>query len=130
MKRVRIVLPSTDRPTLIGDDQTEHSLMEVINQCATIERLIDALRWAQTHLPDYRLLRCHPSTSSYKVIDGGIPDNDIVLVNPNGYFAQFEVSDVSGTKDSNRKENKDLRSLGVPSGHMKDAPRDWLAANR
>src|SRR4051794_14751603 len=49
VKRARVILPEEGRrPTLISDDTREHNLVEVVNQCATMERLIDALVWAQT----------------------------------------------------------------------------------
>ena len=122
MKRVKIVFPSGERPALVSTDHEDHSLTEVINQCATMERLIDALGWAIDNLPDYHLVRCHPTTSSQKGDESTIPDNDIVLVNPSGQLALFEVSDVSSTNDGNRKEFKDLRSLGVRLVNMDDYP--------
>lgn len=124
MKRVKIVFPTGERPALVSTDHEDHSLTEVINQCATMERLIDALVWIEKNLPDYQLLRCHPTTSSQSIRHSDIPDNDIVLINTEGRFAQFEVSDVSGVSDSNRKETKDLKSLGVRLKQMDDYPVD------
>lgn len=112
-KRVRVELPPDDRPTLVRADES-HNLVEVVNQCATMERLLDALAWAQTpasSLGDYRVARCHPTTSSVAA-DAGT-DHDLVLVGPAGEAAWFEVSDVAGAVDGNRKEEKDLRSLGL-----------------
>lgn len=122
-KRMKITFPDGDRPALISDTHKVHTLIEVINQCATMERLIDALIWASKSLPDYRVVRCHPTTSSIAGQDKMIPDNDIVLVNPEGRFALFEVSDVANSeKDGNRKEFKDLKSLGIRLANLPDDP--------
>src|SRR5579863_6241094 len=59
VKRIRVDFPEGDRPELIDPSIPGHNLTEVYNQCATIERLIDALQWASTTLPDYKVLRCH-----------------------------------------------------------------------
>jgi hypothetical protein len=120
MKRVRILFPAGSRPALISDTHAEHALIEVINQCATLERLIDALQWAQQYLPTYQVVRCHPTTSSQKTTATDIPDHDIVLINREGKLALFEVSDVASTKDGNDKEIKDLASLGVHPGKRID----------
>lgn len=42
-KRVRVELPPTGRPDLVRAAAAHHSLAEVMNQCATMERLLDAL---------------------------------------------------------------------------------------
>lgn len=125
-KRAKIIFPDGERPALIPVSLNEHALSEVINQCATIERLVSALAWASEALPDYRLIRCHPTTSSYKTPDHkDIPDNDIVLVNANGRLALFEVSDViRRDRDGNQKEFKDLASLGVRLAGMDDYPEN------
>ncbi len=84
-----------------------------MNQCATMERLLDALQWAQSAgsgLAESLVERCHPTMSSSYADE---EDHDLVLVGPDGTKAKFEVSDVSGTKDGNKKEKKDLISLGV-----------------
>lgn len=78
-------------------------LGEVINQCATIERLIDALRWVGEQSPEATVIECHPTTS-----DG---TNDLVVRLPDESILRFEVSDVIDPRDSNRKEDKDLQSL-------------------
>lgn len=118
MKRIRIVFPAGDRPALISTTHETHSLIEVINQLATMERLIDALHWAEDNLLAYELLRCHPTTGSQKTGESDLPDNDIVLMHPDGQLARCEVSDVSGEKDTNGKEFKDLMSLGVRLTNM------------
>lgn len=46
IKRVRVSFPEGERPRLIDPELDEHNLVEVVNQCATMERLLDALEWA------------------------------------------------------------------------------------
>lgn len=114
LKRVRVALPVDWRPTIVRDDGAEHCLAEVVNQCATMERLLDALAWAQTAasgLSDFHVVRCHPTTSSGAAGVGA--DHDLVLTGPEGRSAWFEVSDVASSEDGNRKEERDLRSLGL-----------------
>lgn len=115
VKRIRVELPNMNRPVAIPVDIPDHNLIEVINQCATLERLLDTLLWAQSiesGLSDYQVVVCHPTTSSDK---NNITrsDNDLILVGPNTHVAKFEISDVASSRDSNRKEKKDLVSLGV-----------------
>lgn len=113
IKRVSVLLADENRPELIPLSVTEHNLTEVYNQCATIERLLDALEWAQTEesgLNRHEVVLCHPTTSS---VPGAADDHDLVLVGPEGTNAKFEVSDVAGKRDGNRKEEKDLARLGV-----------------
>jgi hypothetical protein len=62
-------------------------------------------------LGDFHVARCHPTTSSGAVGKGA--DHDLVLTGPEGQSAWFEVSDVVSSEDGNRKEEKDLRSLGL-----------------
>ncbi len=82
----------------------------MINQCATVERLLDAVAWVLSRAPAAELLLCHPTTSS-RPKDSA--DNDL-LVEAAGERWSFEVSDVaSGGADGNHKELKDLRSLGL-----------------
>ena len=114
LKRIKVLLPSGDRPELIDAAIHEHNLTEVYNQCATMERLIDAMQWALETLPGYGVLRCHPTTSSQKTKASDIPDNDLVLVGPSSEIARFEVSDIANrTADSNNKLKKELTSLGI-----------------
>lgn len=113
VKRVRVLLPNDEWPTLVSPASEEHNLVEVMNQCATMERLLDVLGWAagaSSGLDGYLVERCHPTTSSsYSDED----DHDLVLIGPDGTKAKFEISDVSGARDGNNKEKKDLISLGV-----------------
>lgn len=113
-KRIKVAFPVGPRPTLIGAELADHNLGEVVNQCATMERLLDALSWARTEpsLNGYVVERCHPTTGSSR---SDVDDHDLVLVKedaPN-LKAKFEVSDVVSGKDGNNKEKKDLASLGV-----------------
>lgn len=112
VKRIRVELSVEGRPERIAPGMASHNLIEVINQCATLERLLDALAWAQTPesgLATYDVTRCHPTTSSAKGPDK--IDNDLVLTGPDGVVARFEVSDVASEDDGNQKERRDLISL-------------------
>ncbi len=114
-KRVRVALPHDDRPLLMRAAEDHHSLAEVVNQCATMERLLDALAWARTDasgLSAFHVVRCHPTTGS-AASDVEAPDNDLILAAPDGRAARFEVSNVASASDGNRKEERDLRSLGL-----------------
>lgn len=131
-KRVRVELPRDGRPLLMRAAEDHHSLAEVVNQCATMERLLDALAWAQTdasELSAFHVVCCHPTTGS-AASDAEALDNDLILAAPDGRAARFEVSDVASMSDGNRKEERDLRSLGVLR-EGKGAERyalPWLAA--
>ena len=88
VKRIRVELPLDGRPDRIAFTIRSHSLIEVINQCATMERLLDALAWAQTPeagLADAQVMVCHPTTSSAK--GEGVTDNDLVLEGRGGVVA-------------------------------------------
>lgn len=116
LKRVRVELPAGDRPLLVRGAEPSHSFAEVVNQCATMERLLDALAWAQTEASGLRawtVAVCHPTTSSTA---DAAADHDLVLAGPAGQAAWFEVSDVASVHDGNGKEEKDLRSLGLLGG--------------
>lgn len=132
-KRKHVVLPEQPRPTLVSNGVTEHAFSEVVNQCATLERLIDALSWIAT-VPELHgafVATCNPTTSSAPRKKGAhrpVDDHDLVLEDSRGSRWRFEVSDVASKKDGNEKEKKDLISLGVrpakgaaappwPSGH-------------
>ncbi len=115
LKRVRVELPRDERPHLVRDANDQHSLAEVMNQCATMERLLDALAWVQTDasgLSTFNVAVCHPTTSS---AGDDTTDNDLILTALDGQCARFEVSDVASSSDGNHKEERDLRSLGVLS---------------
>jgi len=128
-KRVHVDLSAGDPPESIGKGLTEHSLVEIINQCATIERLLDALKWTQTPksgLSKYMVKCCHPTTSSAD------NENDLMLESENGKLACFEVSDVASEKDGNNKEKKSLVALGVLNGDKSGEKinQDWPNARR
>ncbi len=85
----------------------EHNFVEVVNQCATLERLLDALAWANVNLRSYEVRVCHPTTSS----GSKASHNDLVVADAStGAEGHFEVSDVlTGIQ----KELKDHASLRV-----------------
>lgn len=90
---------------------SDHNLAEIINICATVERLIETLEWARSsRFSDWRVELCNASHT------GERNENDLVLVercDGRECRARFEVSDVAGSSDSNHKEKKDLASLLV-----------------
>jgi hypothetical protein len=134
IKRNRVLLANnpTQRPLLLRTAKVDHNLAEVINQCATIERLIDALNWAQRRYGKYLVERCHPSTGCKK---GKPPadnphfdfrDNDLILVkpnDPNAPWIRFEATDISGVRDTNGKIRDDIYSLGLKSSQFHDDQR-------
>lgn len=117
-KRVLVDLREAHRPMRVPKDVTTHSFVEVVNQCATLERLIDALAWIEA-LREPRgaqVIACNPTTSSLrrtKSAPRDATDHDLVIGGSAGERWTFEVSDVASKKDGNRKELKDLVSLGV-----------------
>jgi hypothetical protein len=118
-KRLRVHLTHEGRPYLVPRRLLHHNLIEVVNQCATLERLIDLLEWINrptSGFDGFSVVKCHPTTSSDKGTDKTTQDHDLVLVGPRGETACFEISDVIGDKDGNRKEARDLISLGVLAG--------------
>ena len=126
MKLTRVRLPDGGKPDCVPGVVSDHSLIEVINQCATLERLIDTLEWASTNLPEFTFVECcHPTTSSQKSGDTG--DNDLILRSQNGECLRFEISDVASEKDGNGKEKKDLISLGILNNAEKaiDKTKIW-----
>lgn len=107
-KRVRVTWTVSTSAHLC--ETGNQPLTEVINQCATVERLLDAMAWVLSRAPAAELLLCHPTTSS-RPKDSA--DNDLV-VEVAGERWCFEVSDVaSDDADGNHKELKDLCSLGL-----------------
>lgn len=121
MKRVRVEYGCDEK-----GKAKEWVLVEVINQCATIERLLDAIDWCarQEELATVNLHVCNPTQSSRArpkpapvsrtaiPHPAGDPDHDLVLqLGADGPFWCFEVSDVANSKDSNGKATKDIVSL-------------------
>ncbi len=127
-KRVRVQFPEDFRPALIGQGLDSHNLAEVVNQCATMERLIDALDWARDEptLEGYAVERCHPTTGSSS---GDGDDHDLVLVKEDtpDLKAKFEISDVVSGRDGNNKEKRDLASLGVLRKGTFEPSDEWPA---
>lgn len=134
MKRLQVKLPEDGRPILIDVDvmKSEHNLGEVINQCATMERLLDTLVWVQTPesgLARFSVLCCHPTTSS--VQEAGkkmLGDNDLVLMDTNNQYARFEIFDSVRDQPNNGKEKESLISLDVwRKGVDQESRTDWPA---
>jgi hypothetical protein len=116
VKRVKVNLPAEGRPNRVPESIQQHSLVEVLNQCATLDRLVDAITWVQhdAQLGAFSTVAlCHPTTSSSKTAEAKCIDNDLILVAADGRRARFEVCDVASEKDGNNKEQRDLVSLGV-----------------
>jgi hypothetical protein len=108
----------------------EHPIQELMNQCATVERLLDALDWAIQNGWADSVIECNPTTSAgtgsgtkaglgESDAEEGLPEAgppDLWTVGPKGE-ACFEVSDVLSPHDGNRKLPKDLaRLFQVPGG--------------
>jgi hypothetical protein len=96
----------------------DHPLAEVVNQCATMERLLDVLSWAAANLRDAQVVECNPTTS-WKL--GG---HDLVVDSRSDGLAVFEVSDVASVRNNNSKLDKDLLSLLSSA-----APRRFLVTS-
>jgi hypothetical protein len=105
IKRLRVPLPKP-RPDLL--EQDSHNFIEVVNQLAGMERLLDGLRWFAEDHPAARVLSCHPSTSSAR------GENDVVVKSAEELF-RVEVFDIVGDKIINNKLNKSLASFGFGS---------------
>lgn len=82
---------------------TSQPFNELVNQLATVERLLDALKWAES-VGFSLVLACHPTTSS--------GDHDLVVRRPDQTLGVFEVSDVAGPRgNENNKMANDLNTL-------------------
>jgi hypothetical protein len=123
MKRLVVVIDD-DNARPVDLYAGRHNLVEVVNQCATIERLLDAMNWAlsQDGMADATVAICHATTSS------GENENDLMLVLADGTLANFEVSDVVGASDGNGKEAKDLASLKRTHGSA--STRSFLVTSK
>lgn len=131
VKRQYVIL-TDGRPPLVREAANQHSFAEVVNQCATLERLMDVIRWAERwpELEGAKVVGCHPTTSSGSAREDEHKrddDHDLVLVDRSGVRWMFEVSDVASEQDGNGKERKDLASLGIPTS---DQPHDWPTGRR
>jgi hypothetical protein len=113
-KRVCVIF-AEERPSDIGQKIKSHNIIEVVNQIATVERLVDVLEWAQmseSTLTEFcDVVVCHPCTSSAP--DQECWENDLVLRNVQGCEARFEISDVASDSDGNGKHKKDLTNLRI-----------------
>lgn len=82
----------------------KNPISELLNICATVERLLDALGWAIENGWAQSVLECSPTTS------GVAGPSDIRTRGVEGE-AWFEVSDVVSARDGNRKLQTDLARL-------------------
>jgi hypothetical protein len=81
---------------------------ELLNQLATVERLVDALIWAEGECPPSTAVSVNPTTS--------FRGSDLVVqLRPRWYF---EVCDVTRPGNSNGKLDRDLRSLTAVSADL------------
>lgn len=96
---------------------------ELVNQLATVERLIDVLRWAES-AEFNTVLACHPTTSS--------GDHDLVARRGDGSLGVFEVSDVAGdTGNANQKMTSDLGLLiNCTCPYCDDGAAKYVATSR
>lgn len=126
VKRTDVELDGAHVPKLIG--KKEEKLGELINIAATLERLMDAIRWFATRQESqgFSILKCHPSTSDDK------GDNDLVIIDVDGRVTiRCEVCDVVSTRaDSNGKEKKDLKSLGCNEGVPDDGVKRYICTSQ
>lgn len=120
MKRLAVSFPENERPKLVSKNSENY--VELINQCATMEHLINALLWAMEKLPDYAVLGCHPTTSSGSSDD--TPDNDIFLINPQNQYALFEVFD--NINPNQPKKSKSIGSLKREANKLSHPPRLFI----
>ena len=121
VKREPVRLPDLDRPGLMLNAPKKHSITEIYNQCANLERLMDAITWLLAPSSGFHIRRglvCHPTTSSGSGKSSS-DDNDLVVELDSGEVARFEVTDIASTSDGNFKEGKSLVRLGV----LKDVKR-------
>lgn len=82
----------------------KHPISELLNICATVERLLDGLAWAIENGWAQSVIECNPSTS------GVVAPPDLRTRGVEGE-AWFEVSDVVLARDGNRKLQQDLDRL-------------------
>ena len=88
---------------------TQHNYAEVVNQLATMERLLDALAWLANDikLRSSTVKVCNPTSSNDKWPEYNI-SNDLI-VSLDSEILLFEVSDTEGNQ--NRKMTKDIEAL-------------------
>jgi hypothetical protein len=98
VKRNKVYLSGDDKPTMVGSDA--QSIVEIINQLANIERLIDALIWARDNGAT-TVMQCNPTTSS---------EGHDLVVSGSGGVSVFEISDTMSTYGEAKVKN-DLNTL-------------------
>ena len=98
IKRNRVDLSGDDKPAIVGSDA--QSIVEIINQLANIERLIDALIWARDNGAT-TVIQCNPTTSS---------NGHDLVVSGSGVISVFEISDTISTYGEAKVKN-DLNTL-------------------
>lgn len=127
-KRQLLDLPSNGRPEFIG--KGKEGIAECINQLATVERMLDALRWFQTQFPNAKVI-CHPSTSSGSSEEGKGNDIQVLDENNGNVLAICEVSDIASSQRShNGKAAKEIASLGItPQGFPNDNNRRFICTS-
>jgi hypothetical protein len=63
LERKSVRIPQTGRPELMTSSPAEQPLAEIVNQCASLERVSDLLNWAAVEFPTAEVGVCHPTTS-------------------------------------------------------------------
>lgn len=125
-KRANVDLSGPDCHPLVA--KPRERIIEAINMAATLERLLDALRWfaMQPEIRDWLILECHPSTSSTRA------GNDLVLgPSPHEIRVCCEVTDVvSSSAGQNQKERRDLKRLGCDARVPQDGVRRFICTSR
>ena len=104
----RTFVDLTDCHPLVTSEK--HPIMELLNICATVERLLDSLAWAIQNGWADSVLECNPTTS------GVSGPSDLRTIGVEGE-AWFEVSDVISARDGNAKLRLDVARLQLaPAG--------------
>lgn len=104
----RTIVDLADAHPLVTSEK--HPISELLNICATVERLLDSLGWAIQNGWAESVLECNPTTS------GVSGPSDLRTIGVEGE-AWFEVSDVVSARDGNAKLQVDLARLQLaPAG--------------
>lgn len=101
-KRASVDLPVAATGNFTWKRTGSEQLSEVVNQLATMTRLLDAMTWALSVAPDARVVHCNPTTSSV--------GSDLDIETNEGDRLAFEVSDTIA-RNANRKIVKDIGTL-------------------
>jgi hypothetical protein len=63
MKRLRVTITAAETCQILRASKWDY--FEIVIQCAKIERLMDAMKWARDNLPEYgRVKWCNPAQSN------------------------------------------------------------------